>query len=90
MNESFEQFLSTVIGQYLDEHDMQPPLVVCTVGDNGSVLVAGFNEDAKLVVLIKHCENDEFTLPIEVSVVSPNMRAARLVIGCEGNISRLH
>jgi hypothetical protein len=89
MNEGFEQFLSTMIEQCIDEHDMQPPLVVCTVGDNGSVLVAGFNEGAKLVVLTKHCENDAFTLPIKVTMVSQN-RTARLVIECDGNISRLH
>ena len=46
MREDFEQFLATIIEQCLDEHDMQPPLVVRTVGDNGSVLVAGFNEGA--------------------------------------------
>jgi hypothetical protein len=90
MNEGFEKFLSTIIEQCLDEHDIQPPLVVCTVGDNGSVLVAGFNEGAKIVVLTKHCENDAFTLPIKVTVVGQNNRAARLVIDCEGNISRLH
>jgi hypothetical protein len=90
MNEGFEQFLSTVIEQCLDEHDMQPPLVVCTVGDNGSVLVVGFNEGAKLVVLTEHCENDGFTLPIKVTMVSQNNRAARLVIECDGKISRVH
>src|SRR4051794_28281003 len=58
MNEGIEQFLATIIEQSLGEHDMQPPLVVRTVGDNGSVLVAGINEGAELVVLTKHCEND--------------------------------
>jgi hypothetical protein len=43
MNEGIEQFLAT-IEQCLDEHDMQPPLVVRTVGDNGSVLAVGFNK----------------------------------------------
>jgi hypothetical protein len=49
MTEGFEQSLATILEQLLDEHDMQPPLVVCTVGDNGSVLVARFNESANLV-----------------------------------------
>jgi len=80
MNEGFEQFLATIIEQCLDEHDMQQPLVVRTVGDNGSVLVAGFNEGTELVVLTKHCENDTFTLPIKVTVVSRNNRTVRLVI----------
>ena len=48
MNEDFEQFLATIIEQCLDEHDMQPPLVVRTVVDNGSLLVADFNEGAEL------------------------------------------
>jgi len=65
MNEGFEQFLATIIEQCLDEHDMQLPLVVRTVGNNGSVLVANFNEGAELVVLTKHCENDTFKLPIK-------------------------
>jgi hypothetical protein len=90
MNEGFEQFLATIIEQFLDEHDMQPPLVVCTVGDNGSVLVARFNESANLAVLTKHCENDAFTLPISITVVSQNSRAARLLIERDRNITRLH
>ena len=48
MNEGFEQSVATIIEQCLGEYDMQPPLVVRTVGDNGSVLVAGFNEGAEL------------------------------------------
>ena len=90
MKLGFEQFLATIIEQCLDEHDMQPPLVVHTVGDNGSVLVPGFNEGAELVVLTKHCENDTFTLPIKITVVSQNNRNARLVIERDGNISRFH
>jgi hypothetical protein len=88
MNEDFEQFLATIIELCLDEHDMQPPLVVRTVGDNGSVLVADFNEGAELVVLTKHCGNDTFTLPIKITVVSQNNSTARLVIERDGNISR--
>jgi hypothetical protein len=88
MREGFEQFLATIIEQCLVEHDMQPPLVVSTMGDNGSVLVAGFNEGAELVALTQHCENDTFTLPIRVTIVSQNNTTARLVIECDGNIGR--
>jgi hypothetical protein len=87
MNEGIEQFLAT-IEQCLDEHDMQPPLVVRTVGDNGSVLAVGFNEGAELVVLTKHCEDE--MLPIKVTIVSQNNRTARLVIERDGNIGRFH
>ena len=90
MNEGFEQFLATIIEQCVDEHDMQPPFVVRTVGNNGSVLVAGFNKGAELVVFTKHCENDTFTLPIKITVVSQNNRTASLVIGRDGNIGRFH
>jgi hypothetical protein len=90
MNEDFEQCLATIIEQCLDEHDMQPPLFVRTVGDNGSVLVADFNEGAELVVLTKHCGNDTFTLPIKITIVSQNNSTARLVIERDGNISRFH
>jgi hypothetical protein len=90
MNEGFEQFLGTIIEQCLVEHDMQPPLVVSTMGDNGSVLVTGFNEGAELVALTQHCENDTFTLPIKVTIVSQNNRTARLVIERDGNIGRFH
>jgi hypothetical protein len=90
MREGFEQFLATIIEQCLDEHDMQLPLVVRTVGDNGSVLVAGFDEGAELVALTKHCENDTFTLPIKIKVVSQNNRTARFVIERDGNIGRFH
>ena len=90
MNEDFEQSLATIIEQLLDEHDMQPPLVVCTVGDNGSVLVARFNESANLVILTKRCENDAFALPISVTVVSQNNRAARVLIERDRNVARLH
>ena len=69
---------------------MQLPLVVHTVGENGSVLVAGFNEGAELVSLTKHCENDTFTLPIKITVISQNNKTARLVIERDGNINRLH
>ena len=68
MNEGFEQFFATIIEQCLGEYDMQPPLVVQTVGDNGSVLVADFNEGAELT---KHYGNDTFTLPIKITIVSP-------------------
>jgi hypothetical protein len=90
MNEGFEQFLATIIEQCLGEYDMQLPLVVHTVGENGSVLVAGFNEGAELVSLTKHCENDTFTLPIKITVVSQNNRNARFVIERDGNIGRFH
>jgi hypothetical protein len=90
MNEGFEQFLATIIEQCLDEHDMQLPLVVRTVGNNGSVLVANVNKGAELVVLTKHCENDTFTLPMKITVVSQNNRTARLVIERDGNIDRFH
>jgi Histidine kinase-, DNA gyrase B-, and HSP90-like ATPase len=83
-------FEATIIEQCLDEHDMQQPLVVRTLGDNGSVLVAGFKEGTELVVLTKHCENDTFTLPIKVTVVSRNNRTVRLVIERDGNIGRFH
>jgi hypothetical protein len=90
MNEGFEQFLATIIEQCLGEYDMQPPLVVHTVGDNGGALVAGFNEGAELVLLAKHCEIDTFTLPIKISIVSQNNRNARFVIERDGNIGRFH
>ena len=90
MNEGLEQFLATIIEQCLDGHDMRPPLVVRTVGNNGSVLVAGFNEGAELVVLTKHCENDTFTLPMTITVVSQNNRTARFVIERDGNIGWFH
>ena len=90
MDEIIEQFLTTIIEQCLGKHDMQPPLVVRTVGDNGSVLVAGVNEGAELVVLTKHCEIDTFTLPIKITVVSQNNKTARLVIERDGNIGQFH
>ncbi|MGY2904602.1 hypothetical protein [Bradyrhizobium sp. URHC0002] len=90
MNEDFEQFLATIIEQCLAEHHMQPPLVVRTTGDNGSVLVAGINEGAELVVLTQHCENETFTLPIKVTIASKNTRTAHLVIERDGNIGRFH
>ena len=90
MNERFEQFLATIIEHCLGEHDMQPPLVLLTVGDNGSVLVADINEGAELVVSTKHCENDTFTLPIKVTIVSQNNKTARFVVERDGNIGRFH
>ena len=90
MNEGIEQFLATIIEQCLGEHEMQPPYVVRTVGDNGAVLMASINESAELVVLTKHCENDTFTLPIKVTILSQNNRSARVVIERDGNIGRFH
>ena len=90
MDEIIEQFLTTIIEQCLGEHDMQPPLVVRTVGDNGSVLVAGITEGAKLVVLTKHSEVDTFTLPIKITVISQNSKTVRLVIERDGHIDRVH
>ena len=78
MNEGFEQFFATIIEQCLGEYDMQPPLVVHTVGDNGSVLVAGFNEGAELVLLTKHCQNDTFTLPIKITGRQPKQQERAL------------
>jgi hypothetical protein len=89
MNEGFEQVLATIIEQCLGEYDMQPPIVVHTVGENGSVLMAGFNEGAELVLLTKHRENDTFTLPIKITIVSQNSNT-RLVIERDGNIGRFH
>jgi hypothetical protein len=89
MNEGLEQCLATIVEQCFGEYDMQPPLVVQTVGDNGSVLVARFNEGAQLVVLTKHRKNDTFTLPIKITVISQN-RNARFVIERDGNIGRFH
>ena len=90
MEEGFERFLTTIIEQCLDEHDMEPPLIVRTVGDNGSVLVAGITEGSELVVLTKHCETDAFTLPMTVTIAGQNDRTARLVIERDGNIRRFH
>jgi hypothetical protein len=69
---------------------MQLPLAFRAVGDNGSVLVANFNEGAELVVLTKQCENNTFMLPMQITVVSQNNKTARLVIERDGNIDRFH
>jgi hypothetical protein len=90
MNEGFEQFLATIIELCLGEHDMQPPFVISIVGDNASALMVGINDDAEPVVLTKIGENETFTLPIKVMIVSQSNRAARLVIERDGNISRFH
>lgn len=90
MNDGFEEFLATIIDQCLYEHDMQLPLAFRAVADNGSVLVANFNEGAELVVLIKHCDNNAFMLPMKITVVSQNNKTARLVIEHNGNIDRVH
>jgi hypothetical protein len=90
MNEGLEQFLATIIEQCLGEYEMQPPLVIRTIDDNGSVLVARINEASELVVLSKQCENDTFILPIKVTIVGQNNRTARLVFERDGNIGRFH
>jgi hypothetical protein len=90
MSESFVQFLGTIIERCLGEHDMQPPLVVCTVGDNGNALVANINERSELVVVTKHRENDRFTLPLKITVVGGDSRTACLVIERDGSIGRFH
>ena len=60
------------------------------MGDNGSTLVVGINDAESPVVLTKHCENDTFTLPMKITIVSQNNRTARLVIERDGNIGRFH
>lgn len=90
MSESFVQFLETVIERCLGEHNIQPPLVVRTVGDNGNALVANINERSELVVVTKHCENDRFTLPLKITIVGGDSRTARLVIERDGSIGRFH
>jgi len=90
MNEGFEQFLAAIIEQCLVAHDMQPPLLIRTVGANGSALVVSVNEDTEIVVLTKHCEKDTFTLPLKVTIIGKYNRTARLVIERDGNIGRFH
>jgi hypothetical protein len=90
MNQGFEEFLAMIIERCLGEHDMLPPFVVRTMGDNGNVLVVGINEGAELTVLTRHCENDTYTLPIKVMIASRNNRTAHLVIERDGNIGRFH
>ena len=60
------------------------------MGDNGRVLVARINKSSKVVVLSEPCENDTFTLPIQVTIVGQNNRTARVVIERDGNIGRFH
>jgi hypothetical protein len=90
MNEKFIQLFATVIEQCLGEHEMQPPFVVRTVGDNGRALMVGINREAELIVLSKHRDNDRFTLPMKVSIVGQNNRTARFVIGRDGSVGRFH
>jgi hypothetical protein len=90
MSESFGQFLETVIERCLGEHDLQPPLVVCTVGANGSALVAHINEHCQLVLVTEHRENDAVTLPLSITIVGGDGRTARLVIERDGSIGRFH
>ena len=90
MSESVVQFLGTIIERCLVEQDMQLPLVVRTVGDNGNALVANINESSELVVLTRHRENDTFTLPLNISIVGQDSRTARLVIKRDGSIGGLH
>jgi len=90
MSESFVQFLETVIEHCLGEHDIQPPLVVRTVGDNGNALVVNINERSELVVLTRGRENDTFTLPLTITILGRDSRTARLVIERDGSIGRLH
>ena len=90
MSESVVQFLGTIIERCLVEQDMQLPLVVRTVGDNGNALVANINESSELVVLTRHRENDTFTLPLKITIVGHGSRTAHLVIERDGSIGRLH
>jgi hypothetical protein len=90
MNEGFEQFLATVIEQCLAEHDMQPPFVFRTVGDNGNVLVADINVGPVLTVLTRGRENDTFTLPMEITIVGQDSKTARLIIERDGSIGQFH
>lgn len=83
MNEALVQFLATVIEQCLGEHDLWPPFVVRTVGENGRALMVSINRDAELIVLTKHGDNDTFTLPIKVSIIGQN-RTACLIIEQDG------
>lgn len=90
MDDNIEQFFATIIEQCLSEHRMQPPFVIRTVGENGSLIVANVSEDKKLAVSTKHCENDSFTLPIRITIMGQNNNIARLVIDCDGLVSPIH
>ena len=90
MSESFVQFLATMIERCLEEHDMQPPLVVRTVGDNGNTLIANINELSEIVILTRHHEKDTFPLPLKITIVGQGSRTACLVIERDGSIGGLH
>ena len=89
MSESFVQFLATMIERCLEEHNMQPPLVVRTVGGNGNTVVVNINERSEIVVLTHH-ENETFPLPLKITIVGQGSRTANLVIQRDGSIGGLH
>jgi hypothetical protein len=90
MDEDFPQKFATIIERCIAENGMQPPLVVCTVSTNGSVVVTRVNAGGEPDVLAEHSENQTFAFPINIMVVSQNNKAARVVIERGGNIGRFH
>jgi hypothetical protein len=60
---------------------MKPPVIVCVVSPNGSVLVVRFSETgAEPDVLAEHFEARGFALPMTVVVVDQNNMAARICL----------
>ena len=63
---------------------LKPPLTVCTVGSNGSVIVGRLGGPGGVVTLAEHTEGAGFRTPITLLIVDRDGASTRMVLEAGG------
>lgn len=81
-----ESFLDAVFSECISR-GMAPPFIVCSVSQNGSVLVMRILAGGEPETLAERIEDDLFAFPINIMIVSQDNQAARVTIEGDGKIT---
>jgi hypothetical protein len=73
-----------VVQQCLDRHGMRPPLIMCAISPNGSVIVCRFSENPEPQNLAEHFEGGGFALPMTLVVLDQRNDAVRVTLNAQG------
>jgi hypothetical protein len=77
--EELQEDIAEILSHCIDK-GMKLPLILCSIGINGSVLVVRVNDGREPDTLAEYLENDAFNLPINIMVIDRDGEAARVVI----------
>jgi hypothetical protein len=81
-----QELFADIVGELVEEHGFVPPLSMVGVADDGSMFGVHFTPVAGKLEARLRCQHTEvrFGLPMNVMVVDLGNRAARVLLGSDG------